>query len=538
MTKRKIIYIIFAIPIIIWLIAPFCIKKYLKTYYPNIVPENVSVYPSWVELTNVKIKYPNIYGTLNKVTVDYRLNINIDGGDINYKKTNDSLPINKENKKLSIIAKNINATAQINNSTTITLVNVSYENEIISASTIYGDYNFKIDNLKGYVTAGECSIEKLNNIFCKNIYFPFNMPFAIPKISNIIYCSAKNIEAIKSNKKIKIDLLECGDIISFKNLTFNGQEKLGGNIEKVFVNHKWLGSEPIKFSNVSFSILNKEFTNILLEINKSTLRIDAANYMMEGSASCSDWADSLPDPKQSAIADSVNNFTGTLSFKIQVKPEPKFILNNKCGYKCSSDLIKNIVSPTFKYYVYNDKNERIVRETGPAHNEWVKIEEINPHTVLAFVALEDPGFNSHNGILPEALQNSFIANLKTGKFMRGGSTITMQLAKNLWLTRDKTITRKVEEALLTVAIENCLTKEQILEIYLNVIEFGPNIYGIGKASKYYFDKHVSKLDQTESFYLASLLPNPKKGIKNPGLEYTQKLVGKLKSSGFVLDDIE
>lgn len=531
--KRKIFYttIVFA-PIILWLIAPFCIKKYLEKYYPNIIPEDVYVYPTSVELTNVKIKYPNIYGTLNNVKLDYKSKINIDGGELHYKKTNDSPPINKENKKLSVIAKNINATAQINNSTTITLVNVSYENEIINASTIYGDYE------KKYITASECSIEKLNNIFCKNIYFPVNIPFDIPKISNIIYCSAKNIGAIKSNKKIKVDLLECGDIISFKNLIFNGQDKLGGNIEKVFVNHKWLGSEPIEFSNVSFSILNKEFTNILLEINKSTIRINAVNYMVEGSASCSDWADSLPDPKQSAIADSVNNFTGTLSFKIQVKPEPKFILNNKCGYKCSSDLIKNIVSPTFKYYVYNDKNERVVRETGPAHNEWVKIEEVNPHTILAFVALEDPGFNSHNGILPEALQNSFIANLKTGKFMRGGSTITMQLAKNLWLTRDKTITRKVEEALLTVAIENCLTKEQILEIYLNVIEFGPNIYGIGKASKYYFDKHVSKLDQTESFYLASLLPNPKKGIKNPGLEYTQKLVGKLKSSGFVLDDIE
>lgn len=526
--RKKIIYAIFIAPIIIWLLAPFMIRKYLEKYYPNVIPEEISVYPNSIDFSNVKIKYANINGTINKITVKYNLDISIDGGDLSYKKT-DEIQNQKHNTR-NITVKNLNVTANLNN-TKLTLINLSYINNIIDVVAIYADYNGK--NIIGNI----CKIEKLNNVLCENVYFYIDIPFKFPNIQNKLNCSGKNIKANKKDKTLNIDLLECGEIVSAQNLMFNGLNKLGGKADKIYLNHKWLGKEPAEFSNVSFSFLDTGFTKVLVELNKSSIRIDAFNYMIEGSALCSDWASSLPNPKQSAIEDSVNNFNGNLSFKIQVKPTPKFILNNNCTYKCSSDLIKNITSSTFKYYVYNDKNERIEHTSGPGTNDWVKIDEINPHTILAFIALEDPGFHSHNGILPEALQNSFVANIKTGKFTRGGSTITMQLAKNLWLTRDKTITRKVEEALLTVALESCLTKEQILELYLNVIEFAPNTYGIGNASKHYFGKNVSELTQSESFYLAALLPNPKRGVKNPGLEYTQKLMDKLKSSGFVLDEI-
>ena len=95
--------------------------------------------------------------------------------------------------------------------------------------------------------------------------------------------------------------------------------------------------------------------------------------------------------------------------------------------------------------------------------------------------------------------------------MRGGSTITMQLVKNVYLTRHKTIARKLEEALLVWLIESnrLCSKERMLEVYLNIIELGPGIYGIGEASRFYFDKKPSGLNLAESVFLASLLPRPK-----------------------------
>lgn len=530
MKKYKTIAVLIMAPIVIWLTSPFFIRKYIEKYYPNIVPEKIIVHPTFIEFSNVNIKYGQINGVLNKIYIKYNLDIHINGGEIYYKKSNEKNYISNSREK-NIYIKNVNVTAVLNN-TILTLANISYENNnIIESSSIYGIYENKS------IVANACKIKEFNDIACEGIYFDLDIPFKFPEIKNKLNCSGKNIKANKQNKKLIIELLECGELISLQNITFNGLNKIGAKIDRAHLNHKWLGSVPVEFANISLSFLDVNFTKILIELNKSSIRVDTVNYSVEGSATCSDWVESLPNPKQSAIENSKNNFTGNLSFKIQIKPEPKFTLHNKCSYKCSSFIIKEVVSSKFKYYTYNNKNERVEKETGPGIDGWVKIEEINPHTVLAFVALEDPSFHSHNGILPEALQNSFVANIKTGKFMRGGSTITMQLAKNLWLTRDKTITRKVEEALLTVALESCLTKDQILELYLNVIEFGPNIYGIGKASKYYFGKYVSELTQAESFYLASLLPNPRRGVQNPGLEYTQKLMGKLKSSGFVLDEI-
>jgi len=107
--------------------------------------------------------------------------------------------------------------------------------------------------------------------------------------------------------------------------------------------------------------------------------------------------------------------------------------------------------------------------------------------------------------------------MKLGKFFRGGSTLTMQLAKNLWLSRTRTIGRKVQEAILTVALESTLPKDKILELYLNVVEFGPDIYGIGPASRTLLHKEPMTLSIPESLYLVLRLPAP-----NNSASYEQK----------------
>ena len=146
----------------------------------------------------------------------------------------------------------------------------------------------------------------------------------------------------------------------------------------------------------------------------------------------------------------------------------------------------------------------------PGSAQYARLNEISNHVKNAVVISEDTAFYQHSGFDFEELKTSFSTNLQRGELARGGSTITQQLAKNVFLTGEKSVTRKVKEAILTVQIEDRLKKPEILERYLNVVEFGDGIYGIKKASQYYFSKTPANLNVLEAAFLAFLLPNPPK----------------------------
>jgi hypothetical protein len=146
--------------------------------------------------------------------------------------------------------------------------------------------------------------------------------------------------------------------------------------------------------------------------------------------------------------------------------------------------------------------------TGPGTEQWTPLAEVSPFLVHAVLAHEDAAFLRHEGFAPWAIRNSLVRNLEEGRYVRGASTITMQLAKNLFLSREKTIARKVREALLTWWLESTLSKRDILELYLNVIEFGPDVYGIREAARHYFGRLPAELSPAESAFLASVLPAP------------------------------
>ncbi len=148
-------------------------------------------------------------------------------------------------------------------------------------------------------------------------------------------------------------------------------------------------------------------------------------------------------------------------------------------------------------------------ETGPGTAPWVSLGSISKFMEVAVLTTEDGGFRRHHGFDQEAIRNSIRENLRKHKFVRGASTISMQLAKNLYLDRGKNLSRKLQEAILTMYLEQELTKEQLLELYLNVVEFGPMIYGVGPAARYYFDASASELSLGQALYIASIMPNPK-----------------------------
>ena len=147
---------------------------------------------------------------------------------------------------------------------------------------------------------------------------------------------------------------------------------------------------------------------------------------------------------------------------------------------------------------------------GPKNRDWTPSGSIPAEMKWAVILAEDANFYKHEGIDVKAIKNAIKYDLETKSFARGASTITQQLAKNLFLTREKTITRKIEEIILAKRMERELTKGRILELYLNAVELGPMVYGIGHGAQYYFGKPAKALTPRECAFLAAMLPGPQK----------------------------
>lgn len=140
--------------------------------------------------------------------------------------------------------------------------------------------------------------------------------------------------------------------------------------------------------------------------------------------------------------------------------------------------------------------------------DWVSIKEISPRMQLAVIAAEDARFFNHSGFDFEAIKRAIHHNLRSTQKLRGGSTISQQVAKNVYLWPARSWVRKGAEAYFTVLIELLWSKQRILEVYLNVVEFGDGVYGVEAAAQKFFKKSAAKLNMSEAALLASVLPNP------------------------------
>jgi monofunctional biosynthetic peptidoglycan transglycosylase len=145
---------------------------------------------------------------------------------------------------------------------------------------------------------------------------------------------------------------------------------------------------------------------------------------------------------------------------------------------------------------------------GPQSPYWTPIATVSRTLVVCVVRAEDAKFFQHDGFDWDQVQDSLETDFEKGTYKRGGSTITMQLARNLFLWRAKSMPRKALEVYLTWRLEHTLSKQRILELYLNTAEWGPGIYGIGEASRHYYAKPPSALTLGESAMLAAILPSP------------------------------
>lgn len=529
----------------LFLSAPSLIRWYVTRTYPFVTLEgDIQIGLDGVRFWQVGITRPGLKASLSEVQVDFQKNIRIHGGRVN-------LDLDSQNEK----SEGFTDRAQDLRGAALYL----QQADGLIAEVKKGDLTASVNGLRVDKTQACFGLAKIikgqlhlqahhgcvqrdkSAVSAEQVEVPIKLPFKIPRVA-----TEHTIVVMDAHLNVQDNLLR------FASAKLGPFEVVGPatvklsestvflDAPRINVDHPWVAPYPAFFKELSVTaplgLLKGEGGGKLrLRVGKATIFVDPKSYAIDGEADCGDWMDILPHPLPEVLPAMEGHYSGRLSFEVRTKPIPYLKIQHNCKYACSEEPFKSLRKGTFSYQAYDKSNNLFERQSGPNSAGWVSISDLPPQIPRAFITLEDPGFYSHRGIHVQALENSLKMNLATGRFVRGGSTISMQLAKNLWLKRHKTVGRKAYEALLTVALESCLSKAEILEMYMNVVEYGPDLYGIGPATKHYFSKPAQQLELDEAFYLASILPRPKKAIhpKDGGMDRVHNLMKALANSGLI-----
>jgi len=312
-------------------------------------------------------------------------------------------------------------------------------------------------------------------------------------------------------------------------LTFDGQVAL----HSISIMQPRLSPDPVK--GLDFAVLARGVLDDkgLLRIDDARLDMGALHVRARGTieqprdhfrvalagdvapASCQALLESAPAGLLPTVraAKMSGTFGATAHVAFDTRTIDKLTLDYEIDDRCKavevpSDLARKRFNGPFTYRTYHPDGTPGETTTGPGTPPWTALEDISPFMVAAVLTTEDGAFYRHHGFNHAAIRGSVAANLKARRFVRGASTITMQLAKNLFLSRNKTLSRKIEEVILTDYLEQVFRKDDMMELYLNVVEFGPDIYGITSAANHYFGRKPGELTLPECFFLATLLPSP------------------------------
>lgn len=279
-----------------------------------------------------------------------------------------------------------------------------------------------------------------------------------------------------------------------------------------------LGDDFISIDSTSSMTLNKIKVRPYVSYNTEsdtvyTLKVDIPKMKAQ------DFIVSLPDGLFTHFQgmEATGNFNYNLDFKFNQNKPNTLVFDSKLN-KENLKITKYGEANLNKLngeFVYRAIIQNVLQRpvlVGNANPNYTPLDQISPYLRKCVLTTEDPSFFSHRGFINEAFKQSILKNIRTKKFSRGASTISMQLIKNVFLTREKTLSRKLEEILLVYILENnrVVSKERMLEVYFNIIEWGPNVYGIGEASRFYFQKSPADLSLNECLFLATIIPKPRK----------------------------
>ena len=233
---------------------------------------------------------------------------------------------------------------------------------------------------------------------------------------------------------------------------------------------------------------------------------------------CQDTVDALVPPFAPMLTRM--RCTGTLSFRVELSLDTadmdslKFefdpILRNVKIHSLGRYIDFNVLNMPFEHHARQEDQTLYSFVIGPGSDRWVDLEEISEYLSKVVFTTEDGTFHVHNGFSLNQIRRAMVANLGRGRFVRGASTMSQQLVKNLFFVeREKTLSRKIQEAVITWEIERTLEKEQLLALYFNIIEFGPHIYGIRAAANHFFNREPKDLTLLQCLWLGSIIPWPR-----------------------------
>jgi len=345
-----------------------------------------------------------------------------------------------------------------------------------------------------------------------------------------------------------------------------GELEVSGRIDGLFLEGTRLASEPVGpwrlsgAGTVDWDRSNREVRlrdghvgfgeNDSLRVNvegvyegkrvprfRAEARVDQLRYQ--------DAVDALPP--QFSLGDEAPRIPGLLDARVRVSgpvrdPE-QWVLDVKldlAGLRAASKATPFFLRGPFIYRPVDAAGHTREIWVGPQNPNFVLISDLPRYVSRAVTTSEDAGFWFHPGFDFDEMKESLI-DAAEGSRVRGASTLTQQLAKNLFLSRERTFARKVREALFTVALEASLPKARLMEIYLNIIEWGPGLNGLGEASRHYFGVNARNLSVQQAAFLATIIPNPvkyhamyEKGRLWPGWQHKVKnLIRKLESNGII-----
>ena len=288
------------------------------------------------------------------------------------------------------------------------------------------------------------------------------------------------------------------------------------------IENKLLASQPFKTSSAILSgyVKRNHFSGkAVIEEVTADLEVDWAHFAATGSFN-------LPETDISKLYNSLRTIipeatkakiTGTLKGSGKFTwPEINLLFQPTIKDFSVSDLIdkQKYTQGSFEYHAEDMDGKDITMTSGEGTPNWTPLSSISKHLPAAVIAIEDRGFYVHKGFDIESIVSATNFNKRLGKVKRGGSTITQQLSKNLFLTDERTYARKLRELIYAVEIDRELGKKRIMELYLNIVEFGPNIFGVKMAAQTYFRKTPAQLLPEEAAWLAAILRSPKKAYKN------------------------
>ncbi len=334
--------------------------------------------------------------------------------------------------------------------------------------------------------------------------------------------------------------------VSFDSIRLNIQEidksgselaiKGAASIVNLSLNHPRISSKDVQIKNAGINydfLLGSDFITMDSTSNIQLNKISLRPYLSYQAQKDTVYTFRLQMPKIKT-QDFINSLPGGLfghfvgmkaegevayhlNFKYNKNKPNDIIFDTKVDAKGvkitdygASELTK--MNSGFTYRAIEDGVPQRPVYVGESNPHFTPLESISPYLKKCVLTSEDPSFYYHNGFVNEAFKQSIIKNIKTKKFARGASTISMQLVKNVFLTREKNLSRKLEEILLVYVLESqrISSKHRMFEVYFNIIEWGPNVYGIGEAAQFYFQKSPFDLSLKESLFLASIIPSPKR----------------------------